>query len=171
MSDIKLYEINNILKDSLDMLDGTEDEEERKQGELAIQEQIKEMIIAKSNNLLGQYRYFETNIDAIDAEIKRLQELKKSQKRQQESFVKYVDYNFRELGVNEVETPFGKIKYRKAPLSVEILEENVDTLPVECVRTKIVNEPDKTAIKELYKKGIILPNVIYHDNEEKLSFK
>lgn len=171
MSEIKLYEINKILNDSMEMLDCIEDEEEKKQGIEEINNQIKEMIVSKSNNLLAQYRYYDTNIDTIEKEIKRLQELKKKVQKQQESFINYVDYNFGILGVDEVETAFGKIKYRKQPLSIEVNEEDIDKLPKEYLKVKTEVSVDKTAIKDLYKtQGIKLPNVTYNEDKYKLSF-
>lgn len=168
----KLYEINEYLNDSLEQLDVIEDEEEREEYRLAIVEQVKELILQKSNNLLAQNQYYDNFIDNIDNEMKRLRELKKSIERQQNNFKNMVDYWFKEMNIQKVNTDLGTIKYRKAPLSVEIKEEDIQSLPQDYIRVKTEYSADKNAIKDLYKtKGIKLPNVIYNEGNDILSFK
>lgn len=168
---IKLYEINELLNDSLENLDLIEDEEERNKYELEVKEQVKELILQKSNNLIAQNRYFESSIETIDNEIERLKELKKRVQREQGKFFNLIDFNFKNLNVERVDTDLGTIKYRNLPLSVEIVDEDIERLPKDYIKEKITYSADKMAIKKLYKEqGIKLPNVVYHENESKIEF-
>lgn len=105
----------------------------------------------KSTNIIGFIRNSELNIEAVDKEIARLQELKKSATNKLDKFKSYVELNMSQLGITEVNTPIGKMSFRKLPASVEIVNE--DLIPKEYIRTKVETSVDKKAILETYKEN------------------
>lgn len=166
--ELKLYEIKDFKYDTLECFDCIEDEEERKEAEEMLNKQILALATEKSPSLIGVVKNYNANIDAVHNEIERLKKIETSLKNKKDKFIAYVDSNMRALEIDEIETSIGKIKYRKSPLSVEIPEDKVQDLPINCVKQEMTIKADKEAIKDLYKKGVVLPGVIYKDNEKKL---
>lgn len=94
---------------------------------------------------------FEDNASLIDAEIKRLTELKKRAERNYDRFKENLSGAMIQFGVEKIETPTLKLSFRKSE-SVEIFDEK--EIPIEYVDEKIVHTISKTRIKEDLKKGI-----------------
>ena len=74
MSDLKLYEIADGFIDLMDQLENGELTEEAAK---VIQENLENALMRKSNNIIGYYLDRKALIEAIDTQIKRLQEYKK----------------------------------------------------------------------------------------------
>ena len=94
----------------------------------------------------------ESQIDAIGAEIKRLQELKKARENRLARVRQgYTDFL---IAVNKtkMETPRGTMTVAAATYSTVI--DNIDELPDEYKRTTIKVDPDKTKIKEAISAGV-----------------
>lgn len=97
----------------------------------------------------------ESQIDAIGAEIKRLQELKKARENRLSRVRQgYTDFL---IAVNKkkMETPRGTMTVAAATYSTVI--DSIDELPDEYKRTTIKVEPDKTRIKEAISAGGKVP--------------
>ena len=82
---MKLYEITELQKE----LEREEDAEIA----LTLQEMVKMELENKAQNIVATIRNFETDIDAIDAEITRLQELKKKVAKGSDKLKEYVLHN------------------------------------------------------------------------------
>lgn len=94
----------------------------------------------------------ESQIDAIGAEIKRLQELKKARENRLSRVRQgYVDF-LTAVGKKKIETPCGNMTVT-APTMATIID-SIDDLPDEYKRTTIKVEPDKEKIKETISAGV-----------------
>lgn len=109
--------------------------------------------------------YITYNNDMIDAEIKRLQDLKKSNSNKIESVKKYLlnimnIFNLKDLGLYKLST-------RKST-SIEIDDIPVDNIPVEFINEKVVKTISKEKIKEFLNSpeminqetGEVIPNTL-----------
>ena len=128
-----------------------------------IEEELTQALMQKSNNIIGYYEERKSLIEAIDVQIKRLQEFKKQETNKLDRYKKYVKSNMEVLGIEKIETPIGKISIAKSPISVEILNEN--EIPAEFVEVITTNKPDKKAIADHFKStGEIIPGVRINSN-------
>lgn len=159
-----LYNITNNFVSLMDKAqEGTITEEEYNQlgQELAMELQN------KSANIAGYIQERNSLIEAIDGQIKRLQEFKKTEQNKVDNFKEYVKDNMNRLGITKIETELGTLSIAKSPVSVEITNE--DEVPqrfkTEVVTTKI----DKKAITDNFKAtGEIPAGVIIHDDNTNL---
>ena len=110
----------------------------------------------KSVNIIGFVRNREMTDFALDAEIERLQKIKKANTEKMNRFKDYVKDNMQALGIEKIETPIGTLRVQKNPISVEITDEQL--VPDEYKKEKITISVDKTAIKNNFKEtGEIIP--------------
>ena len=93
----------------------------------------------------------EANIDAIDAEIKRLQALKKSEQTKAERMKSAISNAMQHFGIHEVKTPTLKLSFRK---STRVVGMSFDELP-EAFITIVPEQrkPNLTAIGNALKEG------------------
>ena len=124
----------------------------------------------KSMNIIGFVKNVEGNLDVLDAEIKRLQELKKATNNKLDKFKQYVEKNMLELGIEEMTTPIGKLSFRKSPASVEIIDESL--VPEEYIKIKTETSVDKKAILDAFKEtGEIINGTRIVTDKRKLTIK
>ena len=124
----------------------------------------------KSTNIIAFIRNTEVDIEAVDTEIKRLQDIKKSVTNKLDKFKNYVETNMTQLGIEEINTPIGKMSFRKSPPSVEIINE--DLVPEEYVKVKTERSIDKKAILDTYKEnGELVEGTRIVTDKVKLSIK
>ena len=90
----------------------------------------------------------ENQISLIDAEIKRLQDLKKVQSNKIDRLKETVLNAMNIYGIEKINSPFLNISIRKSE-SVEVTE----GLPMEYMIEKTTYAPDKTRIKNAIKSG------------------
>jgi hypothetical protein len=140
-----LYDIKNKFVELATRDDLTEEESKELCTLLATE------LTNKSTNIIGFIRNTELTLDAVDIEIKRLQDMKKATTNKLEKFKSYVELNMTQLGIQEINTPLGKMSFRKLPASVEIVNE--DLIPTEYIRTKTETSVDKKAILDTYKEN------------------
>ena len=95
----------------------------------------------------------ENDISIIDAEIKRLGELKKSRLKTIDRLETTVSNAMQLYQIEKLETPTLKISFRKSE-SVEI--DNEGDIPAQFLKEKITYTIDKVAIKEAIKKGEVV---------------
>lgn len=103
----KLYEITNSFME-LNSNDELTDEEKQEIGS-----QLVQALQTKSNNIVGYYQEEKALLDGIDAEIKRLQDYKKSVSNRIDRYKTYVKDNMQVLGLNKIETELGTISIAK----------------------------------------------------------
>ena len=148
-----LYELTSDLKE-LQEIDFMEVEEEQIEEIKAI---IKEQIATKGTGIISVVRNLESDTEAIKAEIKRLQDLKKSKENKIENLKKYTKECLEEADIKKVSTSLGNISLRKLPGSVEVLQEN--SIPDEYKKEVTTVTIDKKAILADLKEGVVIPGV------------
>jgi hypothetical protein len=167
MSNLSLYSITNKFAELMDKAqDGELTEEEYNQlgEELALELQN------KSANIIGYTQNKEALIDAIDNQIKRLQELKKTEQNSLDKFKLYVKDNMEKLGIEKIGTELGILSIAKNPMSVEI--ENEEEIPAEFKQEVVTVKVDKTAIKNHFKEtGEVVAGAIIVDDKTSLRIK
>lgn len=167
MSNLSLY---NITDKFIEIMDKVQDGEitEKEYNELG-----QELAVALQNKSIGIIGYIqnkESLIDAVDTQIKRLQELKKAESNSIDKFKQYVKENMEKLGIQKLETEIGKMSITKNPLSVEI--QNEDEIPAEFKQEVVTTKIDKTAIKNYFKEtGEIVPGARIISDKTSLRIK
>ena len=102
----------------------------------------------KSVSYVSAIKHFEGNNTIIDAEIKRLQAMKKANDNVVDRMKYAIKFAMETFGIEKIDLPLNKISFRKSE-SVEITDESL--LPSNCYVMKRM--PDKTVIKALIKAG------------------
>ena len=146
---MNLYELSADLM-SLNDIEDVEDVE-------VIREIIEQQIQTKSTGIIAVVRNLESNIEAIDIEIKGLQELKRKKQNNITRLKEYTKECMEIRGVKKLETSLGNISIRKTPPSVNVLDENL--IPLEYIETKQVMSIDKKLILGDLKDGLVIPGV------------
>ena len=158
MNELKLYQIT----DGFMQLNDNEEltEEDKKQ----IEEQLTQALTKKSTNIVGYYQERKSLVEAIDVQIKRLQDFKKQETNKLDRYKDYVKSNMEVLGIEKIETPVGTISLAKSPVSIDILDEEV--IPSEYKEVVTSIKVDKKAIADNFKStGEVIPGVkINFDN-------
>ena len=167
MSNLSLYNITNKF---VEIMDRAEEGELTEQEYNELGEELALQLQKKSGSIIGYVQNEISLIDAIDIQIKRLQEFKRSKQNNLDRFKQYVKGNMERLGITKVETELGVISIAKSPMSVEI--ENEDEVPTEFKQEIITTKIDKTAIKKYFKEtGEIIPGVNIYSNNTNLRIK
>ena len=146
MSSLSLYNITNKFTELMNKAQEgelTEEEYNELGNELALELQN------KSGNIIGYSQNEEALIEAIDIQIKRLQEFKKAKKNSLDRFYQYVKDNMNKLGLTKIGTELGTISIVKNPISVEIEDE--EAIPEKYKNVIVTTNVDKTAIKTYFK--------------------
>ena len=146
---MNLYELSSDLI-ALNDIESVEDLE-------TIREIIKQEIQNKSTGIVAVVRNLESNIAAIDTEIKRLQELKRLKQNNITRLKEYTKECMNIQGVKKLETSLGNISIRKTPASVKILDET--KIPSEYLTIKQVTNIDKKTLLDDLKDGLILEGI------------
>lgn len=154
MSNLNLYNITNKF---VDLMNRAEEGELTEQEYNQLGEELALELQNKSTNIVGYIQNQNAFVEAIDVQIKRLQEMKKTKQNSIDSFKKYVKENMERLNLQKVETEIGVLSIQNSPkASVEILNE--DEIPNKY--KKIVQETkiDKTAMaKDAKETGESIP--------------
>ena len=146
---MNLYELSSDLI-ALNDIESVEDLE-------TIREIIKQEIQNKSTGIVAVVRNLESNIAAIDIEIKRLQELKRLKQNNITRLKEYTKECMNIQGIKKLETSLGNISIRKTPASVKILDET--KIPLEYLNVKQVTSIDKKTLLDDLKDGLILEGI------------
>ena len=167
MSDLTLYKITNKFAELMDMAENGELTEEQYN---ALGEQLALELQQKGSGIIGYTQNEEALIEAVDFQIKRLQDLKKARQNKLEKFKQYVKENMDRLGITKMDTELGTLSIAKNPMSVEI--ENEEEIPKEFKQQVITTKIDKTAIKNHFKAtGEIIPGTRIIDDKTSLRIK
>jgi hypothetical protein len=122
----------------------------------------KDELQAKGVNYGFVIKTIESEIDIIDAEIERLQGLKKVRVNATDRLKKTLTDAMNLYEMTEIKSPIIKISFR-ASESVEILDESL--LEPGYVVEKITHSPDKAKIKDAIKSGINVVGAILQTNQ------
>lgn len=167
MSNLSLYNITNKFTELMSKAEEgelTEEEYNTLGEELAIELQN------KSGNIIGYSQNEEALIEAIDIQIKRLQELKKTKENNLDRFYQYVKDNMNRLRLTKIDTELGTITIVKNPISVEIEDE--EAIPEKYKNVIVTTNVDKTAIKKHFKEtGEIVAGIKIVDDKTSLRIK
>ena len=98
-------------------------------------------------------RVMEADLPAIDAEIRRLQDLKKARQARADALRKYVLDNMLASGIERIDAPLFSISIAKNPHSVDIFDER--QLPADYLTDPPppAPKPDKKLIAQAIKDG------------------
>lgn len=106
----------------------------------------------KATGLRKWLAIIDGDFGSLDAEIKRLQKIKKQNENLQERLKEYIKKNMEVADLKKIETPIGTFSIAKNPSSVETvaLEATPEAFRVEIPATW---QPDKKAIKAALEEG------------------
>lgn len=167
MSNLSLY---NITDKFIEIIDKVQDGELTEEEYNELGQELAVALQNKSIGIIGYIQNKEALIDAVDIQIKRLQELKKAESNSIDKFKQYVKENMEKLGIQKLETEIGKMSITKDPLSVEI--QNEDEIPAEFKQEVVTTKIDKTAIKNYFKEtGEIVPGARIISDKTSLRIK
>jgi hypothetical protein len=113
----------------------------------------KEQLQSKAVDYSYVIKSLDSDCDAIDAELKRLQQLKKVRTNLAERLKDTISNAMNLYEVEKIETPLIKLSFRNSE-SVEITNEQ--QLDAKFIVTKTVTSPDKKAIKDAIKNGEVV---------------
>lgn len=113
-----------------------------------LQHELKNALTRKSTGVIKVIKNMDADIESVDAEIKRLQAVKKRAVKEKENFMNYIIYIMQQLETKSIQTPIGKLAIRESP-AVDIYD--MAKLPNKYIKEKIEYSADKTAIKEAIK--------------------
>ena len=118
---------------------------------------------SKAENYVNVIRQVEGDISVIDAEIKRLKELRDGKSKVVDRMKEALSTAMTAFRVDKIETSLMKLFFRKSE-SVEILDENL--VPEQYKLSRVVVNPDKILIKKLIKSGEEVPGceIVEKDN-------
>ena len=107
----------------------------------------------KATNVVFMARQFDSHCDVIDAEIKRLQALKKQRANAADKLREYLLANMQATQIDSIESPLVSIKIRNNPESVDVFDEK--QIPSEFMDWPAMPpaKPNKTAIKKAIQEG------------------
>ena len=161
---MKLYEITSEYEQILDNL--YDEEGNIDQGQLVKLEE-NEVAMEKKAVAIASY------IKNMDAERLAIEEAKKSMADREKRYKKKIDdlqayllTNMERRGINNIKCPYFEIKLKKCPLSVDDDNLDMDMLPDEYKRSKMVITPDKIKILQEMKVGVIIPGVNLKQNHK-----
>lgn len=105
-------------------------------------------------------------VSAIDAEIKRLIDLKVARQNNVDRLKAYVMSNMKAAGIDKVENGVHKIRIQKSPLSITVTDEHA--VPVE-FKTEVIDvKIDRKAIADVIKSTGVIPDGIDAKQNEHL---
>lgn len=109
----------------------------------------------KAINTVKAIKRVEGDVEMIDAEIKRLQAMKKVRQNALDEVKSYLKRNMAQTGILKIECPLFKISYSERSNSAVELDEALflaNNLDQDLITVKIT--PNKTAIKKALEKGV-----------------
>lgn len=140
---MKLYEITNSINQVKKFVDNQDElNEYLEQLDLELQD--------KAKNIFMLIKNIEAPVVAVDDEIKRLSEMKKSYQSKANNLKNYISFTMQKNGIEKIESDIVKFSFRKSE-SVEIIDESM--IPSEFINIKEVKTVDKIAIKKAIKAG------------------
>ena len=140
--DAKTVTLYEMTSDLVELMEVEIDEEVKNE----IIENIKLQMETKAENIIAVIRNYETRIEGIKAEEKRLMEYRKSEEKKLEKLKEYTTYCMELLGNKKLDTNLGRISLRKKPSTLNIIDENL--IPSQYKEVIQTIKIDKTQIKK-----------------------
>lgn len=140
---MKLYEITNSINQVKKFVDNQDELNE-------YLEQLDLELKDKAKNIFMLIKNIEAPVVAIDDEIKRLSEMKKSYQSKANNLKNYISFTMQKNGIEKIESDIVKFSFRKSE-SINITNEEL--IPEEFINIKEVKTVDKIAIKKAIKDG------------------
>lgn len=167
---MSIKETINNLSDAMLLMEQLENPEYLEANGIAPEEvselkKVAEDLVAKSQNEVKpfiEWRLKQRQDSMIfsvglDAEIKRLMDLKSSHDRKVASVDKQIDYLLKLFKIEKMQTEINELSYRKSE-AVVLTDEAV--IPAEYKKEKLTISVDKTEIKKALKAGTEVPGVM-----------
>lgn len=132
-------------------------------------ESIEGDINDKGINILKLTQAWDSDVAAIDEEIKRLTTRKKAIKNRSEQLRDYLKYNMQASGITKIECPLFTASLRKARDVVRIDDESL--IPDDYVNVKTSVTPNKSAILKALKEGVEISGASIAEGEQSLVIK
>ncbi len=114
---------------------------------------IKDSIEDKGINIVKVLQSYDDNISVIDAELKRIQSIKKAEVAKKERLKEYLRYNMQETGISKIQHPLFTVTLGKPTQKVTVTD--INELPDEFVSVKTEIKPDLNEIKKALKNGVV----------------
>ena len=164
---MRLYEIAEQYKSIQEMADS--DDENMMVAIADTMEGIEAEFQEKAQAIVATAFNVESDIDAIDAQIKRLQEKKKTIQSKSEWLRDYLKRNMETTGINKITCPLFSITLSAPGKQVEVTDQAL--LPDDYVKVKTVVSPDKVAIAKALKDGADIPGALLVDGARRLTIR
>ena len=148
-----LFEITQGVQELASLLEEGEFTPELEQ-QLAI---TRDELDSKAENYVKVIRSVEGDISVIDAEIKRLKEIREGKSKVIDRMKEALSTAMTAFRIDKIETALMKLFFRKSE-SVEIVDEKL--IPEEYKLSRVVVNPDKILIKKLIKSGEEVPGAL-----------
>jgi hypothetical protein len=150
--------INEIIDSGGEVTTEIENALEIKESELAV----------KSENYGYVIKSMEYDVSIVDAEIKRLQAIKKVRANAIDRLKNVLSETMIQFEVPEIVTPTMKINFRKST-TLEIIDE--DRIPKEYKKVKVTTSVDKMLLKDAIKDGISFEGIAELKTNQNLQIK
>lgn len=147
---LKLYEIASSLKKLEEI---TEDENELASYLDSVEMQLKE----KAENVIKFRQGLIASSEAIDSEIKRLSDIKKSFLRKADNIKGYISHTMEINDIERIDTDFTKIYFLNSE-TLDVVDES--KIPEKYIKQIITKNVDKMAIKKDIKSGMEIPGTV-----------
>jgi hypothetical protein len=152
---VALYELTNNYTVLLSMI---QDSDVPSKAMLDTLDSIQDALNVKVEGIGKMLRMLDADVEILKAEEKRLADRRKAIENKQKQIKEYVRYQLEAAGFTEIKSPLITVKVQTNPPAVEIT--NRDAIPRRFIKTTIVEDVDKNAIKEAIKDGQEVPGAI-----------
>ena len=149
MEDLKLYEIQQGMIDTLDIFLESEGSDLDQKNYSEIMLFLRDELKNKSSSLLKYIQDLQAKSKIAKEESDRLLKLSRARLNKAERLKSYLVNTLQVLEVKKIETDLGSYGIRKNPLKVDVYDESA--LPEEFIRITEERKPDKEKIKEYIK--------------------
>jgi hypothetical protein len=122
----------------------------------------KEQLQAKGINYALCSMHLESEITAIDNEIKRLETMKRIRKNTQARLESTLENAMNLYEIDEIKGDTVKVNFRKSE-SVEIID--VEKIPKDYMTVELTKKVDKATIKKVLKRGEEVPGAVLNQNK------
>ena len=123
----------------------------------------------KALSLIYVANNMDADIDALDAEIQRLERRKKVFVTRKESLRDYLRFNMESSGITKIDCPLFTITLRK-PSKIALIND-IDMLPTDYISIKTSITPVKAAILKALKSGELVPGAELGESKASLIIK
>lgn len=124
---------------------------------------------AKAEAMLSIATDLKSDIEKIDAEIKRLNARKSALKNNDQRLRDYLRDNMQATGITKITCPLFTVTLRNP--SVAVVVDNMDALPDDYVSVKTTIAPNKNDIKKAIKEGVEIPGARLEESKPSLLIK